>query len=100
MIDAYFSQTLQLKKRIGVDEFNQPIYEIQESVYPCRLEFVRKIVRTISAQQYISNVSVYTSASFQVDDIIVYDGVEYIAMTTSPQIGIDGSVMWYEGALQ
>jgi hypothetical protein len=116
MINAYFNQSLQWKKRTGINEFNEPIYELQNYAFispgqvvgfidtpvyefPCRVEFVRKMVRGNGEQKLISNVKIYTVAAIQADDIVVYDGVEHLVLTTSPQFGLGGEIMWYEGAL-
>jgi hypothetical protein len=107
---------LQWKKRTGVNDYNEPTYEVQEYAFinpflitdivftptydfPCRVEFKRRMVRGNGAQQLISDVTIYTSAAIQADDIVVYDGVEHLVLTTSPQFDLQGNVLWYEGSL-
>lgn len=97
MIRDYLKQTATLKTTVGYNEYGEPI--ASEKVIPCRFEMKRKLVRDKTGNQVVSEATMYCIEPIRPDDRVVYNGREYVAITVSEIIDLDGNTVYYEVAL-
>jgi hypothetical protein len=97
MIKEYLNQTATLKTTVGYNEYGEPIPS--EKIIPCRFEMKRKLVRDRQGNEVVSEATMYCIEPVNPDDRIVYNNKEYIAITVSEIVDLDGNIVYYEVAL-
>ena len=94
MIRQYLNQTVTLKTKGAVNTYNEPTYS--SSSIKARFEYKRKMVRTSTGEQLISEATCYTVTQVKPDDIISYDGIDWVVLTVSNEVDIFGNISHYE----
>ena len=90
MIDLYANQSMALKRVTSVSDTNTPTYS--SSTIKGRKETGNKLIRNAQGQEVVSSATVFTQSAVSVNDTI--DGSTVIAV--SPEIGLDGTIEFYE----
>lgn len=98
MMGFYFNLFASHEVKTGADDFNQPIYAAPVNI-PCMIASKRKMVRSATGQEVISESTLYTDVSVKPDDRITFDGVQMIVITSAPMRTLDGSILFYEVSL-
>ncbi|TCS78780.1 hypothetical protein [Tepidibacillus fermentans] len=97
MIKDYLNQTATLKTTTGYNEYGEPVSSTK-TIF-CRFEMKRKLVRDKQGNQVVSEATMYCIDSIGPDDRVVYNGKEYVVITVSEIVDLDGKITHYEVAL-
>jgi hypothetical protein len=95
MIDLYLNQRATLKKRTGVDDYNDTVFAA-DKIIKCRVDYTSRMVRNAQGQQFLSESTVITKDAVAVGDSLVVNGVEYPVLSVSQQADLNGVVLFYE----
>lgn len=82
---------------MGYNEYGEPV--TSEKMIPCRFEMRRKLVRDKTGNQVVSEATMYCIEPVNPEDRIVYNSKEYIVITVSEIVDLDGNIVYYEVAL-
>lgn len=96
MIDSYLNHTAIWRKKIDVNDFNEPMFAPDQTI-SCRVDYKRKMVRNKEGQEVVSEGTIICSVKIKADDVIVYGEDEMILMTGRPWDDLFGSTLFYEG---
>lgn len=72
MLDAYMCNTAIWAKRIGVDDYAEPIFSY--SSISCRINDSMKYIKSSKGEQIVSDQILFTSADIGIADRISTDG--------------------------
>ena len=97
MLSNYANQSLTLKTKASVNEYNESVYT--SSTIKARFQYERKLVRNENGENVFSNANIYTKASIKEDDVIVFDGKEWTIMFVSNHYDLNGNLSFYKGVL-
>lgn len=97
MIDIYLNQVVTLKTPSSINDYNEASYTTKN--IPARFEYKRKLVRKPTGENIISEAQCYTETQVKPDDVITYDGKDWPVISVKDQVGLDGSVQFYEVSL-
>ncbi|MGF9711719.1 hypothetical protein [Paenibacillus naphthalenovorans] len=95
MIDLYANQTVIWKKKLSVNDYNEPDYDSGSQI-DCRLEYKRKMVRDTEGQEVLSESAVYTETAVKIGDVIIIDGIDWNVISSNPQYDLFGEIVFYE----
>lgn len=96
MIGRYLSQTATWRRRTGQDEYGKPTFAAGETI-ACRWEWKRRMVRTLSGDEAVSEGRAFTVAAVNAGDVLVDPaGRAWAVISASPQYGLDGAELFRE----
>lgn len=96
MIKAYLNQSAgwQANKH-EPNQYNESTYADPVSI-PCRFEYKRRMVRNKQGQEVISEATMFTEKPVKPDDLITFDNIDWVVITVANEVGLNGSVAFYE----
>lgn len=94
MIDLYLNQTVTLKTKGAVNEYNEPTYTT--SNIKVRFEYKRRMVRNNLGQEVVSEARCFTTTEVNEDDIITFDGKDWNVLAVEDCVGLEGTISHYE----
>lgn len=95
MISAYTNQTAGWKVKGAVNEYNEATFADPVTI-DCRFEYKRRMVRNKEGQEVISEATMFTKSAVKPDDLVTYDSIDWVVITVANEVGLDGSVAFYE----
>lgn len=99
MIGVYLSQTAVWRRRAGQDEYGKPTFAPDTSI-ACRWEWKRRLVRTLSGDEVVSEARVFLRDAVGAGDVLVDPaGRAWTVISASPQYALDGAELYREVAL-
>jgi hypothetical protein len=98
MIGDYLSQTAIWRHVTGRNEFGDPTYAPDQPV-PVRWEPKLRLVRNAQGDQVVSEARVFTEASVEPGDVLVYGGREWPIIAVGQVVGLDGAEIGREVAV-
>ena len=97
MLDMYTNQTVTLKTKGTVNEYNEATYA--STSISARFEYKRKLVRNKDGEKIMSEATCFSKTQIKPDDIINYDGVDWVVISVSDERALDGSISHYEAVM-
>lgn len=94
MLTEYCNQSLTLKSKSSVNEYNEPTYTA--STILGRFEYNRKMVRSKTGEQVISEAQCYTKTAVKPDDVITFDGTDWVVISVANIVDLNGAISHYE----
>ena len=94
MISEYLNQTVTLKVKGVVNSYNEPSYT--SSSIKARFEYKRRMTRDALGQTIVSLATCYTTTQVKPDDLISYDGVDWVVLNVANIVDLFGSISHYE----
>lgn len=99
MIGQYLAQTATWRRRTGQDGYGVPTFAADASI-ACRWEWKRRLVRSLTGDEIVSEARVFTRDAVNAGDVLVDPaGRAWAVISASPQYGLDGSELFREVAL-
>ncbi len=99
MIGRYLAQTTTWRRRAGQDAYGKPTFAADETI-ACRWEWTRRMVRTLSGDEVVSEGRVFTRDVVNAGDMLVDPaGRAWTVIASSPQVALDGSELFREVAI-
>lgn len=99
MIGSKLQQTATWRRRTGQDQYGKPAFAPDATV-ACRWEWKRRMVRSISGDEVVSEARVFTRAAVGAGDVLVDPaGRAWTVIAAGPQYALDGSELFREVAL-
>lgn len=97
MITTYLNQTVTLKIKGVVNEYNEATYT--STSIKARFEYNRKMVRNAKGETVTSEATCFSKVQIKPDDTIVYDGVDWVVIGVADIRDINGIVTHYEAVM-
>ena len=97
MVKDYFNQTIALKTKGAVNEYNEASYS--SSNIAGRFEYKRRLVRNAQGQEVVSEARLFTEASVSEDDVITHDGKDWTVIAVEDIVDLDGITLYREVSL-
>jgi hypothetical protein len=94
MIGNYANQSVTLKSVSSIDEYGQATYATP--TIAARYEYSRKIVKDGNGKDVISEARCFTATAVKPDDVITFDGKDWIVISVSNIYNLEGVLKWYE----
>lgn len=98
MIGDYLNQTAFWRHVTGRDDFNDPAYAADQPI-TVRWEARRRLVRNAQGDQVVSEARVFTEASVEPGDVLVYGSREWPVIAVGQVVGLDGAEIGREVAV-
>lgn len=95
LIDQYTCQTIGLKRRNGIKDNGQPLYESEVQI-KARFEEKRGIVRNAKGEEVVSEAFVLTAIKISEGDVLILGGRHWTVLRAAAPVGLDGNVTHYE----
>lgn len=97
MIGPYTNNRVTWKRKTGQNEYGEPM--AQDSEITCRLEPRRRVVRSSTGQEVVSELALYTQAAVKPEDLIGIEGVDYPVIAVTIEYDLGGREAFREVAL-
>ena len=94
MIDLYLNQSVTLKSKTSVNEYNEATYTT--STIKARYQYKRKVIRNPMGEEVISMAQVFTTTQVKPDDTITFDSVDWNVLAVENCVTLEGTVNHYE----
>ncbi len=94
MIGEYLNQTVTLKNKGVVNAYNEPSYT--SSIIKARFEYKRRMTRNALGETIVSLATCYTNIQVKPDDLVVFDGVDWVVLTVANIVDLNGGISHYE----
>ncbi len=94
MIQEYLNQTVTLKTKGVVNAYNEPSYS--STSIKARFEYKRRMTRNALGEIIVSLATCYTTTQVKPDDLIVFDGVDWVVLTVANVVDLFGNSSHYE----
>lgn len=94
MIEEYLNQTVTLKTKGVVNSYNEPTYSSVS--IKARFEYKRRMTRNALGETIVSLATCYTNIQVKPDDLIVFDGVDWVVLTVANVVDLFGNSSHYE----
>lgn len=99
MMGAYLAQTATWRRRTGQDGYGVPTFAADATI-TCRWEWKRRMVRSLTGDEIVSEARVFTRDAVNAGDVLVDPaGREWTVIGASPQYALNGSELFREVAL-
>lgn len=94
MISTYLNQSITWKSKGAVNEYNEAASTT--TTIKGRFEYRRKMVRSRTGQDIVSEAQCYTKAVILPDDIITFDNQDWIVHDVRNIVDLFGKISHYE----
>jgi hypothetical protein len=89
VIGAYLNQRIGWRRRTGIKDNGQPLFDDLTAI-PARVEYKRRLVRNAKAEEVMSEGFAMTRAAVSVGDVLVWEGREWPVINASAKYGLMG----------
>ena len=97
MMGIYLNQTVTLKTKTTVNEYNESSYTTAS--VKARFEYKRRLLRDASGEEIMCLAIVYLNSYVKPDDLISFDNRDWTVKTVSNYYGLMGNLIGYEVGL-
>jgi hypothetical protein len=101
MMTLYLNQTVTLKSKSSVNEYNESTYTT--STIRARFEYNRDLNRNSNVngigEEITSSSIIFTTTAIKVDDVITFDSRDWQIRKVYNYYGLFGEIIGYEGEL-
>lgn len=94
MLTAYNNQSITLKTRSSVNNYNEPTYS--SSTIKGRFEYNKQLIRDVNSENIMSQAILYTESTVSVGDVITHDNRDWIVVDVRSNANLDGAIEFYE----
>lgn len=91
MIQDYLNQNASWQLKTGNNSYGEPTYSAA-AVINCRFEGKHRLVRSAEGVQVVSEATLYCTEAVKANDLITYDGREYVVLSVADQPHLDGTI--------
>lgn len=91
MIENYLNQSASWQAKTGDNSYGEPTYGAAATI-SCRVEDIHRLTRDTEGVQVVSETTLFCLEAVRANDLITYNGQEYVALRVADQPRLDGTI--------